>query len=236
MSKTIEALKKAPAKIDVLHEHVADTYFYQKARKKKSRHTQNRLRLAFLASSLFVASLLLIAASSFLYKHHIKFLKEKTVSSGTIKIFNEGRVNKEIINQLEFRGYAKAHSELSKELIVLNNPKKYNWAELSIGFKFPINFSNRKLALALRGKTGGEKLHLVLRDDRNRSCRLPDLYLISNWKTETVSFDDVKENIDLSKITHLRFEYGDVGESSKRMDSFIDVTIFIKTIEILREG
>lgn len=236
MSKTIETLKKIPSKVDVLHEHIADTYFYQKSRKKRIKEIQKSPRVALLASSLFIASLLLIPASLFLYNRHIEFLKEKTAGSERIMIFSEGRVNKEIITKLEFRGYAKAHSKFSEKLIILNNPKKYNWAELSIDFKFPIDFSRRKLVLALKGKTGGEKLHLVLRDDNNRSYRLLYLYLTSNWKTDTISFDGIKENIDLSKITHLRFEYGDVGESSEKMDSYIDVTVFIKTITLLREG
>lgn len=236
MSKTIELLKKIPSKTEILHQHIADTYFYRRTQKKKNDGLQKRLNFIFLASSLFVISVILIAGSSLLYHRYVKFLKSTTNGSRAITVFSDGRVNNRILKGYEFRGYAKANSEFADKLIVLNSPKKYNWADLSIDFKFPIDFSKRVLVLSLKGKTGGEKLHLVLRDGTNRSCRLNDLYLTPDWKTERVSLDGIKGNIDLTKITHLRLEFGDVGESSKKMDSLIDVTIFIKTIQILWEG
>lgn len=235
MSKTIESLKKIPSKEYLLHEHIADTYFYQKTRKRVIKHAAKNIRAALLSSLLLLIISLSIAVLAVLHNHYIKFLKEKTANSKMIKIFDAGSVNKEILKKFEFRGYAKAKSKISNGSIIINNLKKYNWADASFDFKFPIDLSNRNLSLTLRGKIGGERLKLILRDSNNRSYRLRDIYLASNWDTVNLPFNDISEDIDLSKITHLRFECDYIGESDKKIDLFLDVTVYIKDIQILKE-
>lgn len=234
MSKAIVSLKKMPSKDDILNEHIINTYFSQKIRKKKNKDVIKIKKVTFLAPILLVVVSLLIGISLFLNNRYTKFLKEKAANSKVITMFDGGRINREIIDDFEFRGYAKGNAKFSNKLIVFNNPKKYNWADISLDFKFPVDFSKRYLLLSLKGKIGGEKITLVLRDINNRSYRLKDIYLSSNWTTETIPINNLKENIDLSKISHLRFECGYVGETG--MDSAIDVTIYIRKIQILKEG
>ena len=118
-------------------------------------------------------------------------------------------------------------------MIVLNNPQKYGWAELSIDFKFPIDLSMRKLSLSLRGNVGGEKINVVLRDMEDRSFRVNDLSLSSNWNDKIIDLEKAKGEIDLSKINHLRVECGYAGESIK--SSPVGVVVYVKDIGLLKE-
>ncbi len=182
------------------------------------------------------AVFLLVLSLALLHNYYISTVKEKIAASKIVHIFSSGILNKNIIKNFEFRGYAIDKSGFSNKMLVLINTKKYNWADASIDFKFPMDLSRRKLSLTIKGKIGGERISLVLLDSNNRSYRLNDIYLASNWNTDTISFDNIKGGIDLSKITQLRFEYGYVGESSKLMDSLIELTVYIKNIELIKEA
>jgi hypothetical protein len=62
------------------------------------------------------------------------------------------------------------------------------------------------------------------------------MYLSANWKTETASLNDMRKNIDLSRITHLRLECGYTGESEKNTDSPVGLTVYFKTIQVIKGG
>lgn len=236
MSKTIESLRTNPAKEYILDDQIANTYFRQKAHKKKSKSIAPK-RATYLIAAGFLAlfSIIIIFLSPSIRSHHINSLKERLANSKMVRLTDGGRANKELVKNIQFRGYAAKSSRSSRRFIILKNPKKYSWADLSLDFKFPIDLSNRKLSFSLKGETGGERLSLVLRDVNNRSSRLSDIYLASGWRTQIISSQDVKEDIDISNITHLRFETGYTGDSSKDMDSPIDFTVYIKDIQISKE-
>lgn len=236
MSKTLETLKKMPSKEGVLHEHIAHTYFHQKNIKKNNISIVNKMRIAFIVISALAFLLISIAAFSFFRAYYMKFLKEKIANAKVIKVFDAGRVNRDILKGVEFSGYARPNSRFQDKMIIINNTKKYNWADLSFDFAFPIDFSKRSLTFSTKGKMGGEQLTLVVRDANNKSYRFGDISLASNWKTETISFSAIRGSIDLSNITHLRLECGHIGESDKKMNSLIDVTIYIKDIRIVKEA
>ena len=240
MTRTIESLKTSPFHEDKLYDRIADTYFHQKNRhkskKRKNSLATRNLHIAFVAVSIAAAAIFLaVTAYSFIYDQYVNMVKKKVANSTMLAISDGGMVNREILKNLELRGYAKGHGKFSKENMVLTSPKKYNWADLALNFKFPIDFSNTKLSLSLKGDIGGEKVGLVLRDVNNRALRLSDIYLASDWKTKTISLNGAGSNIDLSRITHFRLEYGQIGESATQMDSPIDVTIYVKDIKIIKE-
>ena len=106
----------------------------------------------------------------------------------------------------------------------------------SLNFKFPIDFSDRKLYLDLKGNVGGERANLVLRDVDNKTYRVNDICLASNWRSEEIKFGDMKKSMDMSRIIHMRIECGYIGESSEKLNSLIDYTIYIKNIELRKEG
>lgn len=232
MSRTIDTLKKSSPRDDMLHEHIVATYFSQKTRAKKNKQAVKKLKIPVMAPAFFVAASVLFAASLFLNDYYIKILKERVAAAPVIKILDEGRINKTIMKSFGFRGHAKGHSKFAKNEIAFGNPKKYDWAEFSVDFRFPVNLSSRKLLLSVRGKTGGERMSIVLKDSLNRSYKLKDIYLTSNFRMQSIPLEGIDKYIDLSRITHLRFESGYVGESG--MDLPINVTVYIKNMEIVR--
>ena len=241
MSKTIETLKRPHFKEDALYAHIADTYFHQKnrpkARKKKTAApVKNIGRLSITLLLLIISVILLVTLISFSHNRYTDYIKKKISTMKVIKLVNNGVINKEIIKSLEFRGHAKkGDSKISRNVIILSNPQKYNWADLSINFKFPIDLSSRSLSMSLRGNVGGEKVNIILRDINNRSARLTDMSLPSNWNDKIIHPNKMEGDIDMTKVNHLRIECGYVGESAKEKDSLINVIVYIKNINLTKE-
>lgn len=242
MAKTIETLRRPVFKEDVLHSHIAETYFHKnshaKARKKK--HTR-RLNIdfpkLFITWAIVAALLLLVFISiTFLQKRYIGILQRNTAALKVIDVVAQGSVNKAIIKKFEFRGLAR-RGKISgiKDSVILSNPKKYNWADLSMDFKFPIDMTERAMKLSLRGNIGGEKISIVLRDTKNRSSRLNDISLSSNLIDKTIRMNEFKGDIDLGNINHLRLEYGHAGESGSLINAPINVTIYVKSVSLAKE-
>lgn len=235
MSKTLDSIRRLSPKENLLDDHIANTYFYQKRHKRKAKPYLKNIKINYVAASSFLLAFCLIALAPHLHRQYINTLREKISGAGVIKIIDEGRLNSLPVQRFAFRGCAKAKSRFSDKYIILNSPKKYNWADASVDFKFPIDFSKRFISLSLKGSIGGERVSLVLRDSNNKSSRLGDIYLTSDWKTDRLSLDGIRKDIDLSSITHMRMEYDYIGESAKDVDSPIDVTIYLKDFHILKE-
>lgn len=243
MTKRTESLRIGPFHEDRLYDRIADTYFHQKPRPKtkKKKHgpifTLKYFKTVLVGLTTIALSLMIIlSAGSFFKNHYINSVKKRLAGAKVIVLAAGGVMNREITGTTEFRGYAKGSSKFSKECIILTNQKKYNWADLAIDFKFPIDFSERRLSMGLKGRVGGERVSLVLKDSSNRSVRLGDISLASNWRQEVVQLAGMRKDIDLSRITHMRFECGYVGESPKDMDSPIDISVFVKDVKITKES
>jgi len=241
MSKIIETLKINPSKENTLHQQIADTYFYKKPRtyhKKKAKHQKNRIKsLSVGAISFAGASLVIFLIFSFLNVHYLDYLKKKIDLSPVVAVFDTGKLNKELIKKFEFRGTAKGKSKIIDKALALYSPKKYKWADMSMDFRFPVDFSDRVISFSVKGKRGGEKVGLVLRDADNRSSALHDIFLTTSWRTETMPLDGVKKDIDLSRISHFRVECSYLGEPPKDIGaSPADVNIYIKDIKFSKKG
>jgi len=238
MNKSAESLKAIPPKDSVLPQHIIDTYFYKKPHKSrhgKLAHKKTNV-IPTIVVSLGIMILMLGIAKSFLTARYNAYLMKKFENSKLVTLFDEGSINKDVIKRFEFRGQAKDKSKVADKVVYLTNPKKYNWADLSMGFRFPANLSGRILSLSLRGKTGGEKVSLVLRDADNRSSILNDIFLTPGWKTESMPFDKIKGDINLSRVDLLRLECSYVGEPPKEMGAAsIDTTFYIKDIRISKK-
>ena len=242
MSKTVDTLRRPVFKDDVLHSHIAETYFRQKPRVKTRKKKRARALNVDLTKTLIVilislaVLMLLYISAAYVHKQYIDVLKMRTQSLEVINFINNGSINRSIISKFEFRGHARNIKNSSiKDSIILNSPKKYNWADLSINFKFPIDVSSRNLLLSVRGNTGGEKVGVVLRDIKNRSIRLNDLSLSSNTSDKVIRLASLKGDIDLINVNHLRLEFGYAGESVREINSPIDVTIYVNSISLTKE-
>lgn len=238
MSKTVEAIKRSPFKDDILHEHIAHTYFHQKSRKKKNKISNLNIKLITVTSSAIACIIILfVITTSFINKKYNEYMKAKLESADMITVLDGGGANKSFIRRLEFCGNAKSKSKISDDYVTLSNPKRHKWAGIGVDFKFPLNLSNRNLSLALMGKTGGEKLTIGLRDASNRSKRLSNISLTPNWKINTIPLETLRNDIDLSNISYIRMEY-DYNETPSKVAGYQepDLTVYIKNMQIVKEA
>jgi hypothetical protein len=251
MSKTIDTLKKASFKEDVLRNHIADTYFYQKPRPKTQVKSQQKktnklpnirhiartaVKISAIAVSLALVIVMSVAASSYIEKKNIEGIKSRLSGMDTISISAGGALNRDIIRRCEFRGLAKNRQSLiSRSEIIMSSPEKYKWADMAFAFRFPVDLSKKILHLSLRGEVGGEKVSIVLRDSHNRSARINDLSVSSRWSSKSLRMSPIGSDIDISSIDHMRIESCYVGESSKDDDNKVPLKIYVKDISISRE-
>lgn len=240
MTKMKESLKTLPEKNDILHEHIADTYFYTTTKKrapaarKKHRTAHKKTDITkFILPAAILSSIitLMLLAWTVIHPKYISYLKKKIDRADLVNIVSGGALNKGIMKRIEFHGYARDRDAARDKILHLINPRKYNWADMSIDFKFPINLSGKNISASVRGKVGGEKINLVLRDSDNRSYRLNDIFLTPGWRSETIMLDSAKNNIDLTRIRHLRLESGFVGDPPGNAAP-AQTDIFIRDIKI----
>jgi len=240
MSKTLDPLKKHAFSDEVLNDHIVKTYFTtksrQKSRKKKSKSAKKYVKIGLLALPLIILTGFLLAwgLTSF-QKNCNAALLTRLSKASAIRLVDGGWVNRDIIKRFEFRGNARGTSKFSRQYITLNNPKKYNWADLSFDFRVPIDLSNRNLLFSTKGAIGGEKISVIFRDANNRALRSEDIYLSSTWRAERIGLQSASKYIDLTKITHMRLECNYVGDSPKETDSPINISVQLKDIQITKK-
>jgi len=242
MPKTLEGTRRSFPKEDVLLEHIASTYFAKKSRpktklKKRSASLKDAALGVVAVGTIAAAIGFILIVASITGNNYNELLRKKISALKVISIFDKGVINKDVVKNLELSGYAKqAASKTTKDALVLKNLKKYNWADLLLPFRFPVNLSSRTLNFSVRGGKGGEKITIVLKDSSNKSLRLKDFYLSSNWRTESIPLARSKNYIDLANITSIRIEYGLIGENLAEKDSPIESIIYIKDINLLKEA
>lgn len=238
MPKTLEGTRRSFPKEDVLLEHIASTYFAKKSRpktksKKRSPSIKDAALIVLGVGTIAVAIGFILIVASITGNNYNEFLRKKISTLQVIPIFDKGVINKDAVKRLELLGYARQiNPKTDKDALVLKNPRKYNWADALFPFRFPIDLSSRTFNFSVRGSKGGEKITIVLKDSSNRSLRLKEIYLSSNWRTESIPLGKSKNYIDLANINSIRIEYGRIGESSSEKDFPIESIIYIKDVNL----
>lgn len=242
MSKTLEGTRRSYSKEDALLEHIASTYFSKKARPKsrsKSKAPSLKDLVIVIISAVVIFSALgfILALSSIAGNNYNEYLKKKVSGLAIISLVEKGSINKDVVARSEFLGYAGTERSKSKKFdeIALKNPKKYNWADFSLPLRFPIDLTSRTLNISIKGLMGGERAFLVLRDSGNRSFRIKEFSLSSNWADESIPVNSARKYIDIKNISAVRIEYGRIGESAADRNSSIGSAIFVKNINFAKE-
>jgi len=241
MPKTLEGTRRSFPKEDVLLEHIASTYFAKKSRpktksKKRSAQLKDAALIIVAAGAIAAAIGFILIVASITGNNYNDFLRKKISVLQVIPLFDKGAINKDVVKRLEFLGYARrASSKTVKDALILKNPRKHNWADVLLPFRFPVDLNSRILNFSVRGAKGGEKITIVLKDSANRSLRLKDLYLSSNWRAESVPLGGSKKYVDLANINSIRIEYGRIGEGIAEKDSPVESIIYIKDINLSKE-
>ncbi|MFC1631890.1 tetratricopeptide repeat protein [Candidatus Omnitrophota bacterium] len=142
--------------------------------------------------------------------HRRMTLLSSTDSRGAVLI-EDGREDQELVKKVGFYGGC-VHS-YQDQTIKLINSTSGGWAEMGIDFAQPIDLRGKRIVLKLRGKRGGEKLILALRDkfasDVQPQLMLnPEKELSENWQDIRVDMKTEDATIDLSQVVHLGLEIG----------------------------
>ena len=241
MPRTLEGTRRSFPKEDVLLEHIASTYFAKKNRpkaksKKKFPSLKDAVLMAVSVGAIAVAIGFVLIVSSITGDNYNQLLRKKISALRVIPIFDNGAINKDIVKRLELLGYARqVSSKTAGGAIVLKNPRKYNWADLLLPLRFPVDLNSRTLNLSVRGGKGGEKITVVLKDSSNKSLMVKELYLSSDWRAESIPLGGSKNYIDLSNINSVRIEYGRIGEGLAEKDSPVESIIYIKDLNLSKE-
>ncbi len=237
MPKTLEGTRRSFPKEDVLLEHIASTYFAKKSRPKTKSKTKtaplkNAALITAAVGMIAGAIVVILLVASITGNNYNEFLRKKVSALEIIPIFDKGVINKDVMKRPELLGYARqVTSKSEKDALILKNPKKYNWADLLLPFRFPVDLRSRTLNFSVRGFKGGEKITVALKDSSNKSLRLKEIYLSSGWRAESIPLYKSKNYIDLANISSIRIEYGRIGESSEK-DSSIESIIYLKDIAL----
>lgn len=136
--------------------------------------------------------------------------------------------NGDIVKSTSFMGDALTGSSTTDEHIVLSNAKGSGWANYTIELKEPVDLGRLDLKFVARGNSGGELLGLVIVDIDKRSYRMDhdaSTKVSRDWQLYKINFRPVRKAIDLSSITAIKFEFGNltVGNGA-------GATIFLKDI------
>jgi len=242
MTKTLEGTRRSFPKEDVLLDHIASTYFAKKSRpktksKKKSPSLKDAAIIVVAVGTIAAAIGFVLIVASITGNNYNEFLRKKITALQIIPILDKGVINKDVVKRIELLGYARqVNSKTNKDALGLKNPRKYNWADLLLPFRFPVDLSSRTLNFSVRGFKGGEKITIVLKDSSNKSLRLGETYLSSGWRAESIPLGKSKNYIDMANINSIRIEYGRVGESSLEKDAPIESIIYIKDVNLSKEA
>lgn len=237
MPKTLEGTRRSFPKEDVLLEHIASTYFAKKSRpktkpKKKTPSLKDAALVVAAAGIIAAAAGFILIIASITGNNYNEFLSRKIAALEIIPILNEGVINKDVVKHLEFLGHARQlTSKTDKGALGLKNLKKYSWADLLIPLRFPVDLSSRTLNFSVRGAKGGEKISIIFKDSSNKSLRLGEFYLSSNWREESISLGRFKNYADLKNINSIRIEYGRIGESSEK-NLPVESIVYIKNLTL----
>ncbi|MFH1996054.1 MAG: hypothetical protein ABIJ27_03540 [Candidatus Omnitrophota bacterium] len=225
-----------------LHEQIGSVYFPQK--NKPSSHSKqfSKRNLYFFAIGLPFS--LLLAAGAVTYKggHFDRYLRRDAVNpdelrsyvriADSLDITAGGRTNSRLIKKLFFGGYAREKSARQLHYITIKNEKKYLWGDLTVEFKCPLDISTKIIHLSVKGQRGGEKAALVLKDSRDRSFKLRDMYLPAKWVDIAVPVRSADHAINTTRIASIRIESDFEGEPIREKDSDIENCLHIKNISL----
>lgn len=144
-----------------------------------------------------------------------------------------GRLNGRVISEASFLGDA-GESSKKDDMLVLVNAKGSGWANLSMELKEPMDMEKLNVSYLAKGEVGNENLILVLVDADNKSYRMPrdsSPTFTKEWQRYTVDLAPVRDAIDISRISAIRFEFGGLTAGN-----YPTATIFLKDIRAVKTG
>lgn len=239
MSKIIDVLEGASPKRNApqhvnIQDELAKTYFHAAAKKpgkKKDIRARWPDALPWLIAAIAVIFVLVVVLFRSSIEIRVRVLGEMpsmpanlTVSrqaEGPDKgafLVRDGMPDREIVKNVFFSGDAKEYSMVHPEQIVLCNSKGAGWANYTLELKEAVNLQKLDIGYTARGAVGGEELVIVIVDSNKRMYRMEkDLSsrLTGDWQRYTINFRPVRKAVDLSNISAIKFEFGNLTAGNR---------------------
>lgn len=138
-------------------------------------------------------------------------LSGNSAGENSIMLIQDGRALTQTVQDIGFYGACVPCQQ--EQAIELFNGSFRTWSSMGIDFVYPLDLRGKTIVINLKGKSGGEKLALTLRDkfaqDYNPQLMLaPEEKAASDWREIKVTLDEASREVDLSCITHLGLEFG----------------------------
>jgi hypothetical protein len=231
-------LKTYSPKEVILQEEFANVYFSKKPHaKKKAKKTpflKNWPRTSVLiptASFAILALSFLVFINKFHYQD-ANMIRQGIKNAQTVKLLDEGRLNRFLTKRLDRQNASVLNGQAIRNGFVTLGNAKPDAELMALDFKFPVDISDKKICLEVRGKRGGEVVLVSLKDSAKRSYRFGEMYLDSKWSTKELPLGDMASTINLTGIEGLRLEYETSGDPNKRYDVIQEV--YIKDIRFIK--
>lgn len=261
MSKTIDILGSISAKRYAhnfeIQDEIAKTYFHTHDTKKEKTTPEGtggsdkkgpgkwRERLPWLiaAIALTLAAVAIFFKSSVDIKVHI--LSEiPALTSGRggiaaapdkgIFLIRGGEPNKDIVKNVYFSGDGQGLSAVKPDEVVLHNAKGAGWANWTIEFKDAIDLNRFDIKYTAKGAWEDEYLTFIIVDANNSSYRLTkdiSSTLDKDWQKYTINFNHIGKAVDLSNISRIKFEFGNLTAGNRP-----SAVVFLKDVYITKAG
>lgn len=241
MSKMLDTLENKSSKKHIsglgIHDDIAKTYFHvpQKKSTAKKYGWMSLLPWIVTASVIIIAIAVVISRSSIDIK--VRLLGEIPTFSGSaagkipdkgVFLIRGGEPQIDIVKNVYFTADGKALSAAKQEDLMLCNARGAGWANYTIELNEPVDLNNLDINYTAKGARGDEYLILVILDGNNSSYRMErnlSSALTDDWKKYTINFRPVKNRLDLSNITAVKFEFG-----SLTAGNYSSAVIYLKDI------
>jgi hypothetical protein len=251
MSKTLDILDKSAMKKHAHHtdiqDEIAKTYFHTPAnktgRQKKPGSWKAFLPWLITALALILALATLVFKSSIDVKVRVLGEMPSLATSGNgygltdtgdkgVFFVKGGEPNKDIIKDVYFSGDGREFSVSKPDEVILCNARGSGWANYTIELKEPVDLNKLDIKYTAKGLRGDEYLTFVIVDGSNRSYRMAkdmSSSLSREWQKCTMNFRRVKKALDLSDITKIKFEFGNLTAGN-----YPNAVIFLKDVYITK--
>lgn len=246
INRTIQQEKRSiypEARIDAsFHEEIAKTYLKPARDKKEALLT----RLLWMVSIIAVSAVtcVFIASSNIDIKVNVLNGHTPFITTGRvvdwiwglwdtdIYFVKGGTPNRDLTKKAFFVSDARTYSRMTDDEAVLCTSGDQGIATYVIEFKKPMDLNGLDLKYAAKGELGDERLVMVLVDSDSKAVKVDDdqaARLSKHWQTYIINFKPVKEMIDLSSITAIRFEFGSSTAGNRPL-----ATIALKNISVAK--
>lgn len=226
-SDTYDKEMRERNKIHESFEEIANTYLKTSAsseRKPASKKKAFPVRAPWVVAAICLVIALAIFISNSNFDVKIRILNKtpftnkisaddasSVLSGKETVIIRGGQVNSPLVGRAIFAGDALSSSRASASEVSLSNSGGSGAASYRIEFKQPLNLSRYEVGYFAKSVSDGTRLVLVMTDSANKSYRVDDdqvARLSKEWHLYNVNFKPVKNAIDLTSVSSIRFEFG----------------------------